>query len=145
MLLLVLEIRVLESLGLDFLDCLSFYFSILLRISIFIFSLFQKNLFKKDSSFSFYDREKSLSSINILFLRGRIGGLSASVAHAPLIPLPSLKPSPSPPTTPLKVGELMVMDFLKKIKRGKEKLENPRPPSRFYSHRNKENIQSFKP
>ena len=46
----------------------------------------------------------------------------SAVAHAPLIPLPSFKLSPSPPTTLLEVGGLMVMDFLKKIKRGKRAL-----------------------
>ena len=56
----------------------------------------------------------------ILFFleRGR-WGLGASVAHAPLIPLPSLKLSPSPPTTLLKVGGLHLMDFLRKIIRSK--------------------------
>ena len=48
--------------------------------------------------------------------------MGASVAHASLIPLPSLK-LPSPPTTLLKVVGLDLMDFLKKIKRGKRFLE----------------------
>ena len=99
-----------------------------MRIKRIIYSfdlLFQKNLFKKDSSFSFYDREKSLSSINILFYERGRWGLSASVAHAPLIPLPSLKLSPSPPTTLLKVGGLMAMDFSLKNQKSFRFLENP--------------------